>query len=76
MLHPYTQIESIRSFQEEKRRELLKLRQAEMEKEQRPSLLARMLYAGGGMLSAAGNTLKRRATTEVVTTNGFMPGNN
>jgi len=61
MLHPYTQIEIIRSFQEEKRRELLKLRQMEGEKERRPSLFARMLYAGGGMLITAGKTLKRQA---------------
>jgi hypothetical protein len=61
MLHPYTQIEIIQSFQEEKRRELLKLRQGEVERVKRPSLFARMLYASGGVLIAAGTTLKHRA---------------
>ena len=60
MLHPYTQIEIIRSFQEEKRRELLKLRRAEGKRGQRPSLLARALYASGGLLISAGHTLKRQ----------------
>jgi len=61
MLHPYSQIEIIQSFQEEKRRELLKLRQAKLEQVKRPSLTARMLYAGGSMLITAGKTLKRQA---------------
>lgn len=61
MLHPYTQIEIIRSFQEEKRRELLKIRRAEAERKQRPTLWARMLYASGGALISAGKTLKRQA---------------
>lgn len=61
MLHPYTQIEIIQSFQEEKRRELLRLRQSEAEWGRRPSLLTRMLYTSGGVLIAAGMMLKRQA---------------
>jgi hypothetical protein len=60
-LHPYTQIEIIRSFQEEKRRELLKLREGQVAKEKRPPLVRRLLYASGSALVAAGNILKQRA---------------
>jgi hypothetical protein len=61
MLHPYAQIEIIQSFQEEKRNEMLKLRQGEVEQGKRPSLVTRLLYASGGILIAAGTTLKHRA---------------
>jgi hypothetical protein len=60
-LHPYTQVEIIQSFQEEKRRELLKLREAQTNRVRRPSLVRRLLYNSGSTLIAAGNTLKHRA---------------
>jgi hypothetical protein len=61
MLHPTIQIEAILSFQEEKRQAVLKLQENERSALRRPSFLARLLYAGGGMLITMGHTLKRQA---------------
>jgi hypothetical protein len=57
MLHPYTQIEMIHSFQVEKRAELLKLRQG---RRGRPSQPAQVLYEIGRLLVRAGYGLQQR----------------